>query len=575
MIGWLLLGIIAIGALTFIATNSVGVVALAADTASRVETTRRLDAVKAALESRMGSDASGQMVLPVGIQGGTAEGYNLPAGLPVATRSPWGRPIVYCPFGPVGSAGGTPLTIINADASSYAVTAANGFVVAGRPAYARVAADPELLGFVMMERSRTDGVPSCGSVIFNAGNGRFEAPGAVVRPISRTQGVNELRTVNARELVFYVSPTGSVAASGATMADPTTFETAVAFYRSRLPGAMTIRLLPGNYVVGSDILNMGCGGQAKYGAFLTIEAASPGSGVPTVDMPPGSNFCVPSNITVRSVYFDNDTTVWVMNQSQGDFTEFRAGRLETYGGVVTFAGNVRLTGGVAPAWVTFFVSAGAVVRCAFCNLTLGVLDDRYAMFVMSESSYAQSGGTYTVEDAVPATAARPWLAGQAWQGGRIVFQSTLITVASAGRGFDIGTSSQMVLQTSSMRFLLPLDVAVYMSSSARVSMADSTTIGATGVPPAYAFWDEGGASVTGTGTLTASVACWTGPLFAQSATGTTTGAVSSVLPLVAEPALSAAPSGTEVEAHTRARMTNAARLAMRTINTSGYTCTKV
>src|SRR3546814_3319442 len=70
----------------------------------------------------------------------------------------------------------------------------------------------------MAPRTKLSQLPSCDQVIYNPTTRKFEAPDAVVRAITREAGVDETRTVNSREITYFVSPSGT--GTGASASDP-------------------------------------------------------------------------------------------------------------------------------------------------------------------------------------------------------------------------------------------------------------------------------------------------------------------------------------------------------------------
>src|SRR3546814_11504785 len=73
----------------------------------------------------------------------------------------------------------------------------------------------------MAPRTKLSQLPSCDQVIYNPTTRKFEAPDAVVRAITREAGVDETRTVNSREITYFVSPSGT--GTGASASDPASF----------------------------------------------------------------------------------------------------------------------------------------------------------------------------------------------------------------------------------------------------------------------------------------------------------------------------------------------------------------
>src|SRR3546814_6584544 len=79
----------------------------------------------------------------------------------------------------------------------------------------------------MAPRTKLSQLPSCDQVIYNPTTRKFEAPHAVVRAITREAGVDETRTVNSREITYFVSPSGT--GTGASASDPASFAAALSF----------------------------------------------------------------------------------------------------------------------------------------------------------------------------------------------------------------------------------------------------------------------------------------------------------------------------------------------------------
>src|SRR3546814_10245305 len=113
---------------------------------------------------------------------------------------------------------------------------------------------------------------------------KFEAPDAVVRSVDLEAGGDETRTVNSREITYFVAPSGT--GTGASASDPASFAAALSFYRSRLPSKMTINMATGYYTFAPADFSVNPAG-AK--TDLTIKHTDGGLSQVDVDLQSGGS----------------------------------------------------------------------------------------------------------------------------------------------------------------------------------------------------------------------------------------------------------------------------------------------
>lgn len=299
MIQWFVIGAITVSTFAAIGIGGVQLIQATVQGRSLVETSRRLEMARQTLEDRLGNEGLSGFQLPVGrqVQG---YGYQLPNFFPATGKTASDRDFIYCPFGSDGVTGGTPLVITNPNGSTYQVGIENGYVVSGRPQYAGVAANPDLVGYILSANDRGL-LPSCNEVRMTE-SGMFSVPNGQVLPLLKTSARMQARVRSAADFVIYVrsGDFGKADASGASFSQATTL--ASAFNRLRLlkPEMATIYLDSGSYSISSSELafidtsfdNTGNRGR------LTIEGN--GAAVSVISSV-GSIFTYPRNIFLKNV----------------------------------------------------------------------------------------------------------------------------------------------------------------------------------------------------------------------------------------------------------------------------------
>lgn len=566
MVAWFIIAIATLAVFAFIAISGVQTVAMATDAAGRIETVRRLDAAVNALLARA-APANGDNVvyLPVGAPNPTGQGYGLPADLANMSQTPFGQRFIYCPFGATGGTG-TAVTVTSPNGSNYQVAArthlGKDYVVGGRPSYPQLGAQPNLIGYVMAPRTKLSQLPSCDQVIYNTTTRKFEAPDAVVRPITREAGVDETRTVNSREITYFVSPSGT--GSGGSAADPASFGTALAFYRSRLPSRMTINMATGYYTYTPQEFAVNPTGPKTE---LTIKHTAGGVGQVDVDLQSGgviTHLPISGRLMLSGINFDSETVFAIYNGDELVMANSVVGGLRNFGGSAVMQGTNALTMGGAQNWA--YGGFGSSV------LNLGP-DSILNMANQSKLGMTVRGGA-------------------AIKGERATIN---FGVGVAGYAAGVGLDSGSNMSCSYCAFNFPTAVTNGIVAMGDLSLVETSVSfgGATstgistypgsridlrsvrlglGVRPAVAFVDGGSSVISGDNTtIYRGTSCWTGGMFSESAAGVA-GANSGVASDVTLNALSAAPSGVEIQAYADARATNAARAVKRQVNSSSWIC---
>ncbi len=560
MVAWFLIAIATLIIFAFVAVNSVQSLAMASDAGGRIETVKRLDTVASALVARAASpNNDGMIYLPVGENNPSGGGYGLPSYLGFQTQTPFGQRFVYCPFGDA-SGSGTTLSIPNADGSSYAVATATfedrDYVVGGRPSYPGLSGQPNLMGFVMAPRSKLAASPSCSDVIYNSSTRKFEAPDAIVRPLTRENGVDESRTIDARQITYYVSPTGT--GTGASSADPASFATAMNFYKSRHPAFMTINMAAGNYGMGAADLNTS-GNKTYKGSTLQIKGVAGGT---FIDAAPSTQIHLSGDLSLEGVYFDSDVLLAIASENRLRMIDSSVGRMVVSGQAVLSGTNsitysdtgfalVLNTGGhfITKNTLSFYTPDGAGV------------------FLHPGSKFSAEAGRVVFSTGT----------GAAYRRGIYTAESEVL-LRSVSLEFPEGVDYGMYIRGGSARLFNTLmqfggatsNNAIFARESALISV-QSSTIGA-GTPPSRALNLPGAALVGGENTTVyAALACWNGDQFRESALGTT-GNVSTVLGDVAVPGLPPSPTNSEIQAHVEAQATNARRQSARLTNDTVWAC---
>lgn len=563
MIAWFILAVATLALLGYVAVNNIAAMSAASDGFGRMETVRRVDEAVSALLARAASpDGDGIMYLPVGVQSTNGQGYNLPRDIGVQAQTPFGKKLVYCPFGDTGKSG-TAHTVSSANGTSYSVATktldGKVFIVGGRPTTGIPALlannDPNLLGFVMAPRSKLSAMPSCNQIIYQASTGKYEAPDAIVRPLTRNGGVDEARTVNSRQIVFYVSPSGT--GRGASPGDPASLATAVNFYRSRLPAFMTINLSAGNYGIGPNDLFI-TGQTQTYRSNLTINGVA---GTTMIDMTAAGGIQIPGDLVINGATFDQDTGVVVASGYQLTLNNAQVGYVATTG-TVTMLGNTSLSPRTGTSAIQI-LNGGKV--------SVGGRLDVYSpagngIVVSGDGVFSGNGSQVVFSTASSARFAQGiLLAG----GGTVSFANSTISFP-AGAVRAISGEGNVSLRGSNLTFGAYSDYAIMAGPGSRI-MLQGSTVGSGG-RSMYGVYDMGAVEVSGTGsTIYSSVGCWWGDQFAQSAAATS-GASSVVLADQAVAALPASPTPAQIAAYADARAANAARAGLRASNRSAWIC---
>lgn len=567
MIAWFIIGIATLAVFTSLALNATENIATVTELHARTETVRRMEAaVNGLLTAARSPNTTSVAWLPEGRISGTA--YILPASFEQYARTPYGQPIVYCPFG--GSEAGTNFTISSTNGSSYIVQLAalggTNYVVGGRPSYATVSTDSNLLGWVMAPRTKMDATPSCNTVVFNSATGKYTARNAIVRPIIRTIGPEESREITTREVVWYVSPTGT--GKGLSASDPSALTTALDFWRIRQPYAMRIVFADGNYSLAANYLNVDTFTNQGTNGTLTLQ----GSGGANVDQTTGAYIQVPGTLDVTGINFDRDSWFVASRGSQVRLTSATAGRVWAINGGSATIQNVTLTTSATDSGPVLAQSGGRVAVLG----SLAVYSPIWAI--------AADAGNIDIQNAAlnftRPTGAATYHAIYVQAGGRLNAQNSSITIGTQYWG---GIYNAGYFNASATNLIFNATVNEAISG-----MAGSTTILNTGSIssvssnlPNVAFADLGAARIDGSGfAMRASSACWwygsgtwgtsMNGVLSQSA-ASATGANTSVMADVSVPALSAAtPAG--ITAYTAALQTNQLRANLRNVNTSNWTC---
>ncbi len=560
MVAWFLIAIATLIIFAFIAVNSVQSLAMASDAGGRIETVKRLDTVASALVARATSpNNDGMIYLPVGENNPSGGGYGLPSYLGFQTQTPFGQRFVYCPFGDA-SGSGTTVSIPNADGSSYAVATATfegrDYVVGGRPAYPGLSGQPNLMGFVMAPRSKLAASPSCSDVIYNSSTRKFEAPDAIVRPLTRESGVDESRATDSRQITFYVAPSGS--GSGASASDPASLATATNFFASRIPAFMTINMAAGNYEMGISDLYLPTINELS-GSTLKIRGVQNAT---FVDMPADAQIELPGDLSIDGVTFDADSQITVEANTRFTMVNSSVGRIHSKGDTV-LAGTNSITeardiyalpigtGGTVhvEGTLSFITAAGK----GFHIPDGGKLTLNYARVIFSRGNGVQyHRGLYS-------------------NGGKIAARFSNLEYPEGtdfgihARGGDIHFT-QMLMLFSGPRSLN----GIFAYQGTRLVLHGSE-IGS-GVAPDYPIKAVGTGVIAGNGTTIRGVtSCWQGAQFSHSEPGAV-GDESAVLPDVPVPGLSPSPTAAEIRAHGEALKTNSERAALRVSNTTNWLC---
>ena len=563
MVAWFIIAIGTLALFAFIAINGVQTVASTTDSVGRTETTRRLDAAVSALVSRSGSpNNTGKMML---LAGQTVDGvYGLPSELSTYATTAFGQRIVYCPFGD-GEAGTATVNIPFGGGASYEIetrpdSSGRVYVTAGRPSLPQVAENPNLMGYLLAPRTKTSSTPTCGSVRFNANTRRFEAPNAMVRPIIRETSSEERREASGREVVYYVSTTGT--GRGTAPTDRASLYDAMTYYRSAQPDAMRIIMTAGNYVLPANYMDRAGGGFSDKGSIPSLLIEGNGS---NLDFENVSNINMPGGLQLRNLTVTSSAGLHAFENQSISLENTSTGFL--------YAGNGGEITGSNVAIITTSLTNGITAvdgsKITLSN-TINLTQATTGAYVVSErgSSITVHDALMTMQNAGTTTNAAIYV------GLNSAFTATNVNlVFNSSVQYPMATKSNLSLVSTNVTFNAPQPRGVEIQGGGSFAMTGGTL--GLGAAPTYGIVDYGASSVTGTGVIRASNFCWysnpnIGIQFNHSATGN--GASSAVTTDEALPALSPSPTSAQITAHSAAQARNTMRAQIRSTNSSNFTC---
>lgn len=568
MIAWFIIGIATLAVFTFLALNATENIAAATELHSRTETVRRMEAaVNSLLAASRSPNATGIAYLPAGRIDGNS--YILPANLEHLAKTPFGQPIVYCPFGGVET--GTIVTVPSANAVAYDIEVATvggvNYVVGGRPGYAQVATNPNLLGWLIAARTRNDPVPSCNAVTFNATTNKFLASNAIVRPIIRNIGPEESRELTTRELVWYVTPTGT--GNGSSASSPSSFLTALDFYRNRQPAAMRIVMAPGTYSLTANYLNIEAGGFANQYTNGTL--ALEGTGTVTVNQSAAAFIQVPGTLEVSGINFNGNSWFYATRGSRVSLSNATAGRMWVTSGGQASLQNTTITsiGAEGPVLVQSGGLLNITGNVSLSSANYGIMNDGGSVVIDNANlSVIRPGG------------GRAFYAISATPGSIVNVVNSSLTfgglfLGGIYNGGEVAATSMTITTTAGL------------IEGITAALGSTTTLNGGGISsastvlPATGFFDKGAGRIDGAGfQLRGSTRCWQ---FGNGAWGNTangvlsqsaasaSGATTAVQADVTVPTLTGN-SAAEIQAYNNALQTNQMRAQLRNVNTSTWAC---
>lgn len=572
MVAWFIIGIATLAIFAFIAINGVQTISMTSDAMGRIESVRRLDAAVNGLMARAASPSgNGVMYLPAGQANASGEGYNLPQDLAQQSVTPFGKSIVYCPFGDGAAASGF-VNIPNADGTSYRANLSglfNGrtYVMQGRGETGTLTAtalaqNKNVIGFVMAPRSKLSEVPSCNDISYNLGTKKFSSVDAIVRPLTRDHGVDETRTEDARRVMFYVSPTGG--GTGASPEDPASLGNALAYYRSHLPSSMTINMAAGGYGMSAGELYVPPQSN-NFHSNLSINGVV---GSSSVDVDTITGMSIPGDLVLNGVVFDAEGVVQQSPAYKLIMINSSVGGIDSYG-EVQMSGTNYVTGrglsinNGSAVYVKDTLNIGTPTTVAISVASGGRLIANSAVINLNTINY--SGQTYGIH----------------MLGGSMVKLSTStvnVNRASSSGVYNSGGSYTMYNSLLNFSGAAP-SYGIMLRSGAQVDLSMSD-IGSSGLRPNTGIYDNGAASISGFNStdIYATNFCWqgglSGRLFVESGDGALNGSTSSVSLDVTPVALSASPTGPQIQTYTNTQAQNARRAALRILNTSEWLCHK-
>lgn len=572
MVAWFIIAIATLAVFAFIAVGGVQTVAATTDGVGRVETVRRLDSAANALLSRAASpNSTGKIFLLAGQQfsaNGTSY-YTLPNELSSYGTTPFGQPVVYCPFGDNES--GTPANVPYGGATypiETNLSQGKAYVTGGpRPGFAQVQNNPNLLAFLMAPRTKTSATPSCSSVRYNPTTRRFEAPDAIVRAVIRNSGGEEAREQMSREVVYYVSPNGN--GRGLAANDTTSLQTAIDFYRTRQPAAMRIVFARGTYGMAQNSLNTDTFTDRGTNPSLSLVGDGQAQVLSTTSS--GVNYIqTAGDLSVNGVLFDNTTffyasrgrryrlnnttmsNLFAVSSAEATVSEANImsnangyAVLASAGGRITVQGNVQVgainggnaIGAINSGVVQFADSAQVTYRVSTSG-TIGI------------ANFVGDGSTMNASST------------------RMIFASpTSVGVRVYGRYNSTGTVYNVAASVSDAIQLLPGSQTVIEGGAME------------GTRPNWNITDYGGSKISGTNfVMTGTSGCWgignaAFKLFSES--DQSNGGSSAVRANDPVPNMtSIPPSPAEYQAYTTAMNNNQRRDMLRSMNLSSWTCQK-
>lgn len=564
MVAWFIIAITTLAVFAFIAVNGVSNVSTATDAVGRVEVARKLDAAVTALLARSASpnDTGSSYLLAGTVINGV---YTLPVELSSLASTPFGQQIVYCPFG--GLESGTASTVTSANTTSYAIqTAQKGgrsYVIGGRPSYPGVAANPNLMGWLMAPRTKTSQPPSCNEVRFNPNTGKFEASDAIVRPIIREGGSRETRDALSREVAFFVSQTGN--GNGLTAADPASFTTALDYYRTRQPSSMTIQMANGFYILPTGMLSLD-GVDRGVSGSLTIR----GSGSTYIDQQARAAISVPGALKLENLIFDTDTILTASSGNRVETTNVTVGGLIVTGGAKATATNLTVNF-IGPDSAPIVVQQNGELDMMGTNVIGGI--NGGSGIVLITGGQAQLQGTYTYR--MSSGSGSFSMANVIQAGTNMTLRGAAIYFANpANQAFSI--AGDFSSHDSNIQFASAGTYAGFVGhQGGRINLSNGSMIGSA---PSYGIIDLSASYISGeTFTLRGATRCWfsdpayKATLFTESDTGTA-GKTSSVLTDATVPVMNDPPTRAQIEAYSTATKTNARRAALRAMNTTSWQC---
>lgn len=568
MVAWFVIAIGTIGLLAFIAMNGVSTVDTLGESSARIQTVQRMDKLAAAIMQRAASaDMDGALYLPAGSPGATSTTpYKLPADIAALGQTPYGAQIFYCPFGGTGAGSTTTQSVYTSGASySVGVRSSNGrnYVVSGRPNYANVAADQNLMGFLIAPANRASPASGCSSVTYS--NGSYTAPNSIVRPLTREIAADAGRRDVGSGATYYVSPTGT--GSGLTPSAPASLSAALQKYRTTATTGLTLLLGSGTYSVASSDFDSGSGFNRQAQSTLTIASYS-GSRDVTLN--------AAANTVIRPSY---NLTLQGVLTSAG----FTAARGTTLRLINTATGTVN-----ASSSSSIYVSGNSAISTTATSAIAATGSSKVS--ITGSLTVFYTAGT----DAVIATTGSSILVKNAFltfspsvEGGKVRYgllpdASSRLSIADSTISFTgpvavaIGAAGDTVVSRSTLYTGVGGDALIEGSNNASLNIA-SSAIGS-GSPTTYGIIDNGLRALSGTSALRAAGACWTfsspSSILALSPAGSN-GASSTVAQDVSPEGIlpvATPPTSDQVKTYQAIVWSNEQKAANRRSNSSQFSC---